>query len=274
MNRIRSWKTLAIVGILIPVTGAFAEPLIPWPWLESSRYSAWKQERDDAKSDWYARRALDPVGSRRRYYKGKNWPPFPRPEGISMLPGHKYHASHYWPYPYSCYDRESVREHVTAGEDAGWMSMTTLYDYHFDSDNQSMNRAGLIQMNWILRNSPEHRKVVYVQTAGNQGATQIRLVNVQNELIEILGDGNIPPIVPRVTSPLGRPALEVDAIQRGDRDSQPVPRISPAMSGGGGSGGGLGGASPRITPGISSNSDSGNSARAINNSNFGDTRNQ
>ena len=246
---------MVLAVILLPASGAFADPLIPWLWLESSRYSAWKQDRDQAKADWYSRRALDPVGSRRRYFKGKNWPPFPRPEGVSMLPGHRYHASHYWPYPYACHDRQSVREYISAGEDAGWMSMTTLYDYHFDRDNHALNRAGLIQLNWILRNAAEHRKIVYVQTAGNQGATQFRLVNVQNELIEVLGAGNLPPIVPRVTTPLGRPALAVDAIQRGDRSSQPAPRISPAIGGSGGSSGGSGGSSsgsggamPRIAP--------------------------
>jgi hypothetical protein len=276
MDRIRSWKTFAIVAILLPASGAFADPLIPWPWLESSRYSAWKQDRDQAKADWYARRAQDPVGSRRRYFKGKNWPPFPRPEGISMLPGHRYHAAHYWPYPYACQDRQSVREYVAAGEDAGWMSMTTLYDYHFNRDNQSLNRAGLIHMNWILRNAPEHRKVMYVQAAGNQTATQIRLINVQNELVEVLGEGNLLPIVPRVTAPLGRPALEVDAIQRADRDSQPAPRISPALGGGGSGGSGAsggssggGGSLPRVIPSSAYN---GFNSRTSNNTNFGSTR--
>ena len=232
-------------AIILPDT-ASAEPLIPWPWLESSRYSTWNQNRDQARADWYARRALDPVGARQKYYKGKTWPPFPRPQGISQLPTHTYHAAHYWPHPYGIYDRQSVRDFVTAQEEAGWTQATTLYDYHFDRDSQTLNRAGRIQLNWIMRAVPASRRLLYVQAGASTTASQYRMASVQNEAKEALGD-MAPPVILRVTSPLGRPAIEIDQIQRADRDSQPVPRISPPSNGiglTGGAGNAGGGAAP------------------------------
>jgi hypothetical protein len=226
-------KKLLILVLLASPTAAFAEPMIPWPWLETNRYYAWKQERDSVRADWFARRALDPVGLRQRYVKGKMWPPYPRPEGLSMLPSHRFHAAHYWPHPYVCADRASVREFVAAQEDAGWVNQTTFYGYHFDRDTQLLTRSGVLHLKWILRSAPAHRRILYVQTADTAKASEVRMTSVRGITEEMVGLENLPPVIPRVTSPIGRSALEVDGIQRGDMGSQPVPRISPAFSGGG-----------------------------------------
>ena len=234
-----SWKRLLALGLLGIPAAASAEPLIPWPWLESNRYYTWKQERDDARADWYARRALDPVGSRQRYIKGKMWPPYPRPEGLSMLPSHRFHTAHYWPFPYVCQDRQSVREFIASQEDAGWVNQTTLYEFHFDPDTQLLNRSGVLHLQWILRSAPTHRRVLYVQTADTAKASELRLTSVRGIAEEMVGSQNVPPLIPRVTAPIGRSADEVNAILKGDIASQPVPRITSAI-GGGSSGGSSG----------------------------------
>lgn len=231
------WKLLALGGLLIP-SMARADSLIPWPWLESSRYQTWKQERDEQRADWYARRSLDPVGARQKYYKGKYWPPYPRPEGLSMLPSHRYHAAHYWPYPYSCQDRASVAEFNEAQEEAGWIDATTLYEYHFEMDGQTLNRAGRLQLRWIMRNTPEHRRVLHVQAGDNETASNLRMASVHAEALEMVGSELVPPILLRVTAPLGRSAFEVDAIQRAERSTILAPRITPPFNSGGTSGSG------------------------------------
>lgn len=230
--RIHWWK-LAALGLLTLPADAQADSLIPWPWLESSRYQTWKQDRDQERADWYARRAQDPVGVRQRYYKGKYWPPVPRPEGLSMLPTHRYHAAHYWPHPYNCQDRASVIEFDQAQEEAGWIDATTLYDYHFEKDGQTLNRSGQIHLRWIMRNTPEHRRVLHIQAAANEVASNLRMASVHTEATEMVGAEKVPPILLRVTAPLGRNALEIDAIQRADRASIPAPRISPPFNAGG-----------------------------------------
>ena len=229
---VRFCQCVALGALLLPVT-ASAEGWIPWPWKSSAKYRTWKQERDDQRASYYTERAEDPVGARQYEYKGKEWPPYQRPTGPAQVPTHIYHAAHYWPHPYVCQDRQSVREFVHIQEEAGWVSETTLYDYHFDRDQQALNRAGLIHLRWILENAPESRRTVFVQSGANNGASQLRMANVQSELSEIVPSGAMPPVALRVTQPLGRPAMEVDKIQRSEIDSQPVPRISPPFANGG-----------------------------------------
>lgn len=226
------WTLLALLVTAVPGT-ALAEPLIPWPWLESNRYQTWQSEREQAKADWYARRALDPVGSRQRYVKGKDWPPYPRPEGISQLPSHRYHAAHYWPHPYMCQDRNSVRELIAAHETAGWTDHTTFFDYHFEPDTQTLNRSGRLHLQSILRNAPPQHRQLYVQAGDNMTASELRMASVQAETAEMVGSGQVPVIQLRVTSTIGRAAADVDLIQRGQNLSQPIPRISPPISGSG-----------------------------------------
>jgi hypothetical protein len=137
------------------------------------------------------------------------------------------------PHPYVCADRASVREFVAAQEDAGWVNQTTFYGYHFDRDTQLLTRSGVLHLKWILRSAPAHRRILYVQTADTAKASEVRMTSVRGITEEMVGLENLPPVIPRVTSPIGRSALEVDGIQRGDMGSQPVPRISPAFSGGG-----------------------------------------
>lgn len=237
---ISRFKVAIALAALFAPAAAFAEGLIPWPWLQSNRYRTWKQERDQQKASWYAQRSGDQVGARQYYYKGKDWPPYPRPQGLSQIPTHIYHAAHYWPYPYFCEDRESVRQFDIAQEDAGWVSETTLYDYHFEGDSQQLNRAGTLHVRWILENAPSHRRTVYVQAGESNVVSQLRLANVQADLTEMVPTDSVPPVVLRVTRTLGRPAQEVDKIQRSDVESLPVPRISPPIGGEGGSGGGSG----------------------------------
>lgn len=241
MKRRLNWLWLPLIALMMAPMPASAEPLIPWPWLETNRYSTWKRERDAQRADWYARRSTDPVGSRRRYVKGKFWPPYPRPEGLSMIPSHRFHAAHYWPYPYVCQDRQSVRAFIAAQEDAGWVEATTLFAYHFDRDTKQLNRSGRMHAQWILRTAPVKRRVIYVQTATDFDATEMRIASVATELARMVGAENTPPIIRRVASPLGRSADEVDKIQQSNGNSLPVPRISSPLGGGGGLGGGSGG---------------------------------
>jgi len=229
----RSIKGLLLLAVLAVPAVVSADPLIPWPWLEANRYFTWRKERDSRRADWYGRRALDPVGTRRKYSKGKFWPPYPRPEGLAMLPSHRFHAEHYWPLPYICDDRQYVRTLIARQEDAGWVNNTTLYEYHFEPDTQELNRAGRLHILWVMRNAPQHRRILYVQTADNVRQTDLRLASTRVTTADIVGSAAPPPIIPRVTSPLGRNATEVDAIQRSNRDSQPVPRITSPLSGGG-----------------------------------------
>ena len=217
----------------------------PWPWSKSeadkpsflSRLTPSFLRKSESslpdtdvraqnRDDWYAQRAADPPGSRQRYIHGKLWPPVPRPTGKAQLLSHRFHTSHYWPYPYACYDRAIVKKLSELQTHNGWVKQTTLYDYHFDSDKQELNRAGRERLRWILINAPRKHRNVFVQAAYSEAESIRRMRSVRSESIDIVGRDSVPSIMARNTQPLGRPAAELKVIRQAELDSQLPPRIS------------------------------------------------
>lgn len=199
--------------------------------------------------EWYAREAQTPVGQRQVYKKGKLWPPFPRPTGKEQQFTHKYHAAHYWPYPYSLDDRTFVRNVSAMQIDNGWVTATTLYDYHFEDDTYELNHAGRMQLRWILESAPVQRRTIFVQYGMSPEITERRLMSARQDASLLVGPEAVPPILVRVTSPYGRPASEIVDIRRAEIKSLPAPRIAYGTgSGSGSSGGGGGGSSQQGAP--------------------------
>lgn len=170
-------------------------------------------------------RSGDPVSARQVEHCGKLWPPYPRPTGEKPEFSHVYHAAHYWPYPFVCEDRAYVRSVLAMQEQNGWAEATTLYEYHFDADTIEVNQPGRLHLRWILQNPRPEYRVIYVQTADSAAVTEARLSAARLAAIEMVGEANLPPILPRVTDPLGRPAREIDGIQREIFETIPSPRI-------------------------------------------------
>ena len=223
----RRWSLLGLMalGTLVPSIGQAG--LIPWPWHRNAppRMTEYRAEREAE----YAERACDPIGARQVTKHGKQWPPYPRPTGPANLPSHLYHAAHYWPHPYNCQDREYVHSLSAAQVSNGWVTMTTLYDYHFNSDMHQLNASGRMQLRWILENAPARHRYVFVQAATDQATSELRVAAAKNEIITLIGDDQAPPVLVRITSPVGRPAEELDNIRRKERESIVNPRITPPI---------------------------------------------
>jgi hypothetical protein len=203
---------------------------------------------------WWAMRNQEPVGARQFECKGLEWPPYPRPKCPPMTCPHIYHVEHYWPWPYVCTDRGVVLDMMRAQETNGWLSETTLYDYHFNPDTNELTQPGKTQLRWILDFAPASYRSVWIQQADDPQIGQQRLNNVRLVASKIAGANNLPPIQFRVAMAPSRPAIEADTIRRKELLTIPTPRIplpssaagasstAPASpgSGGGGGGGGAG----------------------------------
>lgn len=220
--------TLLTLLVCMPLTAKPRAVHAGIPWI-STETEAEKEAR-------YAYHAQDPVGARQKYKYGKAWPPYPRPIGEPQLLVHRYHSAHYWPWPYIDQDRSYVRNLSQLHVSNGWINATTLYDYHFDPSTHELNRAGRIQLQWILVNAPQQYRLAFVQTASDAEQSQRRLASVQSHSANLVGAENAPPVMLRVASPLRRAAEEVDAIRRKELQSIPVPRIRNTAAGGGGGG--------------------------------------
>jgi hypothetical protein len=182
--------------------------------------------------EWWAMQAQSPVGARQFEKKGKYWPPYPRPTGPVQQFTHRYHAAHYWPWPYNCTDRQYVLDLAQIQEANGWLTETTLYDYHFNGDSNELTVPGKLHLQWILENVPPAYRAVWLEQADDPAVSQQRLNNVRTVAARYVGDANLPPIALRIATPPARPAIEVDMIRRKELESIPVPRI-PAEEGSG-----------------------------------------
>lgn len=222
----RRWSLCGAIACGALVPSAVPAGIIPWPW--EVKHPPKMTQRRAEKEAYYADRATEPVGARQVEKQGKLWPPYPRARGPANLPSHIYHAEHYWPHPYTCQDRDYVRSFSAAQTSNGWVTVTTLYDYHFD-DTQQLNESGRLQLRWILENAPPKNRFAFVQAGIDNATSQSRLSAVKNEATHLVGADQAPPVLIRVTSPLGRPAEEVDAIRRRERETIVAPRITPPI---------------------------------------------
>jgi hypothetical protein len=175
---------------------------------------------------WWRLRAQEPVGTRQVEHDGKLWPPYPRPVGPEQPCAHIYHAEHYWPWPYMCTDRQVVLDMSRIQEANGWLSETTLYDYHFNAETNELTVPGKLQLKWILENVPPSYRTVWLQQAEDQAVSQQRMVNVRAIASRFVSQTNLPTIAFRPTTAPGRPAVEVDHIRRKELESIPNPRIA------------------------------------------------
>lgn len=190
-------------------------------------------------AEWWDAKASLPVGARQKYKKGKLWPPFARPTGEPQQFSHKYHAAHYWPHPYVCQDREYVRTMEEEQAAAGWMSATTLYEYHFDNETHELNDPGQRQLMWILHTIPDKRRMAFVQASHKREISEARLASVRAAAMEISGSESLPPIMLRMADSPSRPAVEVDMIRQSELSTFPTPRIGGGAAGGSVDGGGV-----------------------------------
>lgn len=186
--------------------------------------------------EWYAMQANSPVGARQYEKKGKLWPPYPRPCGPELPCSQRYHAAHYWPWPYNCLDRQFVLEAAQIQEANGWLVETTLYEYHFNPDSNELTTPGKLHLQWILDSVPAAYRSVWVQQDEDPAVGQQRLNNVRAVANRLVSEANVPPIALRSATAPSRPAIEVDTIRRHELETIPTPRVAmenlPTGSGG------------------------------------------
>jgi hypothetical protein len=197
-------------------------------------------------SDWYDQEAKRPDGSRQIHSHGLEWPPYPRPCGEGQQLSTRFHEAHYWPHPYNCQDLAYLRAVSASQVTNGWQKETTLYSYHFDEKDNTLNHAGKLRLKWVLQTIPEERRSVFVQMSDDKSVSEARLANVRAAAVEIVGENALPPIMLRMDTPDGRPTDEVNQIQKKVKAATRTPQINYSTSNGsssgssGGSGGGNG----------------------------------
>lgn len=182
--------------------------------------------------EWYDAHAGDPIGQRQSFKFGKVWPAVPRPIGEPAPLVHRFHHNLYWPHPYLDLDRQAVQQIRDIQCQKGWVEATTLYDYHFDPESQTLNSAGRDHLYWIMSGTPVQFRAAYVQASRvDPVISEQRLAAVQSEAARFVGGDQLPPVMLRIATPQGTPAVDVDAIFQYRRDN---PSPTPVLQGTGG----------------------------------------
>lgn len=151
-----------------------------------------------------------------------------------------WHRNNAWPEPFLSADRAAQREPFCIQADNGWKMQNTIGTYLFD-DNHQLNRAGELQVKWIVTQAPLHRRAVFVLRGDNAEQTNSRIASV-NAAVQKFADGAVPPVIATSTEPPGWSGSYVDAMSQQFQATIPAPRL-PAASGGDGGGDGGGGGS-------------------------------
>jgi hypothetical protein len=223
-----AWQKILLAVLFLVSLASAVEAGRPWPFTQA----------------WYAERAGDPPGTRQIDKDGKLWPPYPRPVGRKQTLLHRYHYAHYWPYPHNCDDEAYVRNIVDMQAGGGWVTATTLHDYHFNPETQQLTEGGRTHLIWISQSVPAQYRTVYVSQGMSRETAQMR-VDVSEQFLREMGIPNPPAVLARAELFEGRPAVEVDRIRQLELQSIPKPRlfyIGSATAGGGAGGGVAGGA--------------------------------
>ncbi len=186
---------------------------------------------------WWAEKAQLPPGVRQQCKKGKVWPPRPRSTQEPQQFSHTYYSEHYWPLPYVCQDRESVKMFMEAQTALGWQEETTLYSRHFDEITQELTRAGHLQLEYILHVVPSERRALYIQSTYDDSIDAVRTESVTAAMAQMPQGTGAVTVAIRDCQQVGRPAAEVQMINEMYTSSLPAPRLGSASTSGGSSSG-------------------------------------
>lgn len=151
-----------------------------------------------------------------------------------------FHRNNAWPEPFQSADRAVTREYFCIQVNNGWKMQNTVGTFLFNPETQELNRAGELQVKWIVTQAPIHRRAVFVLVGDTAEDTQKRVLSVQHYISRIVPAGHLPPVMITHTQPEGASGEYFNSINNAMMQSIPAPRL-PAAAGGSGSGGGGGG---------------------------------
>lgn len=127
-----------------------------------------------------------------------------------------------WPKPFTCADRQVYAAMWGPMLDAGFADQNTVTGVHFGEEGK-LTRYGKQQIVGILRNMPQHRKVVYVQRDGDEVTTQNRYNQVQELVTTFYGQSGRVALTDR--DPINQQGLRAEATTNAYYGALPVPNI-------------------------------------------------
>jgi len=146
-----------------------------------------------------------------------------------------------WPEPFVSHDRELVRGPFRQMADNGWKTQNTFSDYLFDPGSNELTVAGQAKLNYIVTQTPPHRRQVYVLEGATQEETAARVASVYRYLAGAAPDASPCAVMTTKIAPRGGEGWYAYEVEQAYRATLPTPRIpnfsSDSSSGGNGGSG-------------------------------------
>ena len=100
-----------------------------------------------------------------------------------------YHRNHCWPQPFAYQDYQSAKAPYAIMVQHGWRQQNIISDYHYEPDSTELNEAGQRHIRSVIANSPENRRILYVQrgVTPEQTEARVRAVRASAELLAVHG---------------------------------------------------------------------------------------
>ena len=135
-----------------------------------------------------------------------------------------------WPKPHIYPDREAVRTPIAIMVANGRKRQNTLGEYYF-APNGALTESGRLKVHWILTQSGQVDRTIYVYKSAGSAETLSRVASVREEIMQIQPENKDPRVVVTDIRPVGWPAERVGRIGAKFNESLPTPAL-PASSGG------------------------------------------
>jgi hypothetical protein len=132
--------------------------------------------------------------------------------------------SNAWPEPFLHLDRDAQKVPLRTMIENGWRVEHTMTETLFGSDER-LTRAGEKRVKWIVTQSPEQWRTVYVVRGGSLEATEARLDSVQQYVAQLVPKGPMPAVVVTTKVPPGGSGEYLNEVHRMYRDSLPAPQL-------------------------------------------------
>jgi hypothetical protein len=143
-----------------------------------------------------------------------------------------WHRMNAWPQPFLHADRDLVRQPLLLMTNNGWRMQNTLGDHLFEPEKQSLTQAGQLKVRWIVTQTPQHRRTVFVLRGTSPETTLARVDAVQAMISQIDPQGSRPEVLLTDKIPAGGSGDYFDSVDRQLKESIPAPRL-PAPTGAG-----------------------------------------
>lgn len=134
------------------------------------------------------------------------------------------HRNNAYPEPFRFADREAQKAPFRVMIENGWRTEHTLTQSLFTSGHD-LTRAGEKKVHWIITQSPEERRTVYVISGNSRQATEARLDSVQRYITRLVPEGALPGVVVTSRIPRGGAGDYLNEMHQKYRESLPAPQL-------------------------------------------------